>query len=79
MHRSPSSHGFVFAAFPTYEFRKDANARFKIEGKRSLVLKDNLDDVVVGRKREFHFGNGLAFGRREFENALVWSGFLSCA
>ena len=77
MHRSPSLERFGVPGFPVGEFRKDLDARFDFKTKRSLVLKTDVNNVVIRRDGEFHFGNDLAFCLRELENALVC--FLSCA
>jgi hypothetical protein len=45
---SPSLHGLVASTFPTDQFGSDLQTRFKIERERSLVLKNDLYDSVIG-------------------------------
>jgi hypothetical protein len=68
---APALERFVISGFPVDEFGKDLDARFKIEAERGLILKANVDDVVIRRDGEFHLSDDLAFGLRELENSLI--------
>lgn len=71
VNRSPAFDGFVFARFPADSFRDNLEAGFNLKVERSFVGEDNFDNVVIGRERQFHFGNDLAFCLAEPLDALV--------
>jgi hypothetical protein len=71
MHRSPSLERFGVSGFPVGEFRKDLDARFDFKTKSSLVLKTDVNNVVIRLDGQFHFGNDLAFCLLQLENPLV--------
>jgi hypothetical protein len=79
VNRSPAFERFVTVGFPTDKLGHDLEARVNIESERSLILKDNFDNVVIVREGQFNFGNDLALCRGELENAVIRNGFLSCA
>ena len=45
---SPALEWLVAARLPTDEFWSDLQTRFEIERERGFVLKNNLDDSVIG-------------------------------
>jgi hypothetical protein len=58
---SPAFERFVFSRLPTDKLGSDLEAGFDIETEGSFVLKNNFDDVVIGRNGQLHIGNDLAF------------------
>jgi hypothetical protein len=81
VNRSPAFDRFVFARFPVDHFRHNLEAGFNLEVERSLIGENNFDDVVIGRERQFNFGNDLAFCLSEFLDALIGLAFdtLGCS
>jgi hypothetical protein len=72
----PSFEWFVVSGFPVGQYRRDPEARLKIEGERSFVLKPDVNGAIVRGQRQFHVSNDLAFGLWKTENAPIGN-FLS--
>jgi hypothetical protein len=66
--RSPTFKRFVVSGFPVRQYRRDPEARLKIERERRFVLKPDVNGAVLRGQREFHVCNDLAFDLRELEN-----------
>jgi hypothetical protein len=68
---SPSLERFISSRLPTDKLWSNLDTRLQVKAQGSLVIENDLDDVVVGRDGKLHFGNDLAFCRRELMDALI--------